>query len=115
MAPVSGFVLDTDPKLYIAGDTIFCDHVRDALATHRPDVIVVNAGAARFTTGDPIVMSNDDIVALAAHAPDVRIVAVHLDTVSHATETRAHLRERLRAEGLTGRVVVPEDGSEIPL
>jgi L-ascorbate metabolism protein UlaG (beta-lactamase superfamily) len=115
MAPVSGFVLDTDPKLYIAGDTIFCDHVRDALAAHRPQAIVVNAGAARFTTGDPIVMSDDDVVALARHAPDVQIVAVHLDTVSHATETRVDLRARLDAEGLAGRVIVPEDGSEVPL
>jgi hypothetical protein len=75
---------------------------------------VVNAGAARFDEGDPIVMDADDVVALARET-DALIIAVHLETVSHSTETRADLHERLRTEGLTRRVAVPEDGSEIPL
>jgi L-ascorbate metabolism protein UlaG (beta-lactamase superfamily) len=117
MAPVSGFVLEApdEPKLYIAGDTIFCDEVRHALGRHRPDVVVVNAGAARFLDSDPIVMDADDVVALARHVPGARVVAVHLEAVAHATETRADLRGRLQAEGLTDRVAVPEDGSEVPL
>jgi L-ascorbate metabolism protein UlaG (beta-lactamase superfamily) len=117
MAPVSGYVLRAagEPVLYIAGDTVFCDPVRDALARHAPDVVVVNASAARFLEGDPIVMTADDVVALARHAPDAHVVAVHLEAVAHATETRAHLRARLHAEGLAGRVAVPEDGSEVPL
>jgi L-ascorbate metabolism protein UlaG (beta-lactamase superfamily) len=116
MAPVSGFVLKApdEPTLYIAGDTILCDSVREAVARHRPDVIVVNAGAAQFLEGGPIVMDNDDVVALARET-DALIVAVHFETVSHSTETRADLHERLRAEGLTQRVAVPEDGSEVPL
>jgi len=116
MAPVSGFVLHApgEPSLYIAGDTILCDEVRQAIAEHNPAVIVVNAGAARFNTGDPIVMDNDDVVALAGET-DAHIVAVHFETVSHATETRADLRERLHAEDLGQRVSVPEDGSEVPL
>ncbi|HET6547850.1 MAG TPA: MBL fold metallo-hydrolase [Solirubrobacter sp.] len=116
MAPVSGFVLSApgEPTLYIAGDTILCDEVRAAVAEFRPDAIVVNASAARFNAGDPILMDNDDVVALAGET-SARIVAVHFETVSHSTQTRADLRERLHREGLTGRVVVPEDGSEIPL
>jgi L-ascorbate metabolism protein UlaG (beta-lactamase superfamily) len=112
MAPVSGFVLD---DLYIAGDTILCDEVRAAVARHRPAAIVVNAGAARFLDSDPIVMDNDDVVALAGEAPEALIVAVHFEAVAHATETRADLHERLRETGLTHRVSVPEDGSEVPL
>jgi hypothetical protein len=59
-------------------------------------------------------MNADDVVALARHT-DARIVAVHLEAIAHATETRAHLRARLHAEALTDRVAVPEDGSEVPL
>lgn len=116
MAPVSGFVLHApgEPSLYIAGDTILCDEVRAALAEHKPAAIVVNASAARFNTGDPIVMDNDDVVVLARET-DAHIVAVHFETVSHSTETRADLRERLHQEGLMDRVSVPEDGSEVPL
>jgi L-ascorbate metabolism protein UlaG (beta-lactamase superfamily) len=116
LAPVSGFVLHApgEPSLYIAGDTILCDEVRSAIDEHKPATIVVNASAARFDTGDPIVMDNDDVVAL-ANETAAHIVAVHFETVSHSTETRADLRARLHHEGLTGRVSVPEDGSEVPL
>ena len=103
MAPVSGFVLAApgEPTVYIAGDTILCDEVRAAIAEYAPDVIVVNASAAQFNEGGPIVMDNDDVVALAREAPDAQIVAVHFETVSHSTETRADLRARLQREGLT--------------
>jgi L-ascorbate metabolism protein UlaG (beta-lactamase superfamily) len=116
LGPVSGFVLDApgEPTLYVAGDTIWCDEVREAIDAHRPDVIVVNASGARFNTGDPIVMDNDDVAALARETT-AQIIAVHFETVSHSTETRADLRERLTQEGLTERVSVPEDGSEVPL
>jgi L-ascorbate metabolism protein UlaG (beta-lactamase superfamily) len=116
MAPVSGFVLSApdEPSVYLAGDTILCDHVREALAAHDPDVVVVNASAARFLDSDPIVMDADDVVEVAALTP-ARIVAVHLDAVAHATETRADLRARLHGEGLLDRVAVPEDGSEVPV
>jgi len=115
MGLVSGFVLHApgEPSVYIAGDTILCDEVREAIREHRPATVVVNASAARFNTGDPIVMTNDDVVALAREFPEPTVVAVHFETVSHATETRADLRERLAAEGLSERVLVPEDGAEI--
>jgi L-ascorbate metabolism protein UlaG (beta-lactamase superfamily) len=117
MGPVSGFVLGTgeDAPLYVAGDTIWCDEVATALDAHRPGVVVVNAGAARFTEGDPITMTADDVVAVAQHAPDARVIAVHMEAINHCELTRADLRRRLREEGLADRVTVPEDGAEIPV
>jgi L-ascorbate metabolism protein UlaG (beta-lactamase superfamily) len=117
LGPVSGFVLAApgEPTLYIAGDTIWCDEVADALDRHRPDVVVVNAGAARFLEGDPIVMTADDVVAVSRHAPAARVVAVHLEAINHCPLTRADLHQRLHDEGLTERVTVPEDGAEVPL
>jgi L-ascorbate metabolism protein UlaG (beta-lactamase superfamily) len=110
MAPVSGFVLSApaEPTLYIAGDTILCDEVRAAVAEYKPDYVVVNASAAQFNTGGPIVMDNDDVAALSAEAPDATIVAVHFETVSHSTQTRADLR----ALGLPN-VQVPDDGETV--
>jgi L-ascorbate metabolism protein UlaG (beta-lactamase superfamily) len=117
MGPVCGFALSGpgEPSLYIAGDTIFCDEVVAALEAHAPDVVVVNAGAARFTEGDPITMDADDVVAVARHAPGARVVVVHLEAVNHCGLTRADLHRRLQSEGLGGRVTVPEDGAEVPL
>jgi L-ascorbate metabolism protein UlaG (beta-lactamase superfamily) len=117
MAPVSGFVLagDQEPTLYVAGDTIWCPEVAEALDTHDPDVVVVNAGAARFREGDPITMTADDVVRVAEHAPRARVVAVHMEAANHCELTRSDLHGRLHAEGLEDRVTVPLDGAEIPL
>ena len=112
LGPTPGFVIDS---LYVAGDTIWCDEVRAALDEHRPDVVVVNAGGARFLDGDPIVMTDDDVVAVARHAPDARVVAVHMEAINHCLLTRADMHQRLHDEGLTNRVTVPEDGAEVPL
>ena len=70
MAPASGFVLRVqgDRELYIAGDSIWCDEVDEAIADHRPRSIVVNAGAAQFLEGGPITMDADDVVATARAA-----------------------------------------------
>jgi L-ascorbate metabolism protein UlaG (beta-lactamase superfamily) len=117
LAPVSGFVLDAggEPSLYVAGDTVWCDEVAAALDAHAPDVVVVNAGGARFTEGDPITMTAADVAAVAAHAPAARIVAVHLEAINHCLETRADLHQTLHDAGLQGRVTVPEDGSLVPV
>ena len=117
LAPVSGFVLRApgEPSLYVAGDTIWCDEVAEALDAHRPDVVVVNAGGARFTSGDPITMTAEDIAAVAAHAPGAQVVAVHLEAINHCLQTRADLHQRLHVDGLERRVTVPEDGALVPV
>jgi L-ascorbate metabolism protein UlaG (beta-lactamase superfamily) len=115
LGPVSGFVLAApgEPTLYIAGDTVWYDEVRAVIDAHRPDVIVVNASGARLTTGDPIVMTTDDVVAVARHAPHAHVVAVHFEAINHCLETRSDLHQRLHDEDLD--VTVPEDGAEVPL
>ena len=117
LAPVSGFVLSAtgEPVLYVAGDTVWCDEVAQALEAHRPDVVVVNAGGARFTEGDPITMTATDVAEVAAHAPRARIVAVHLEAINHCLQTRADLHQRLRDRGLQERVTLPEDGALVPV
>jgi L-ascorbate metabolism protein UlaG (beta-lactamase superfamily) len=110
MAPVSGFVLAApeEPTVYIAGDTILCDEVLAVVAEYTPAVIVVNASAAQFDEGGPIVMDNDDVAALSREVPGATIVAVHFETVSHSTQTRAELR----ALNLPN-VAVPDDGETL--
>lgn len=66
MGPVSGYVLSRgeSPPIYTAGDTVWCPEVADAIRTHEPDVIVVNAGAAQFLEGGPITMDVEDVASL---------------------------------------------------
>lgn len=104
MGAVSGWIVD---GLYIAGDTIWCDEVRDALDRHRPRAVIANAGGARFNTGDPIVMDTNDVRAL-REAFDGAVAVVHLEAINHCIEPRSAYR------AIDG-VRVPDDGDAIAL
>jgi len=110
MAPVSGFVLRAsgEPTLYIAGDTIWCEEVRDALLRYEPDVVLLNAGAAQFLKGDPITMTADDVVAVCQTVPDARVVAVHMEAINHCLLTREDLAFQLEAARV--QAAIPGDG-----
>jgi L-ascorbate metabolism protein UlaG (beta-lactamase superfamily) len=115
LGPVSGYVLTAagEPTLYVAGDTVWCPEVEQALSEHRPDWIVVNAGGARFLQGGTITMEADDVIAVATAAPAARIVVTHMEAINHCLETRAELAARIAAAGLTGRVLIPADGQAL--
>src|SRR5262249_31943202 len=85
MAPVSGYVLQHvgEPTFYIAGDTIWCKEVSDAIHHFKPDVIVVNAGGARFLQGDPITMTAEDVVHVCRAARHAKVIAVHMEAINH--------------------------------
>ena len=104
LGPVSGFVLG---DLYIAGDTIWCDEVEEAIVTHRPRVAVVNGSGARFLEGGPLVMTTDDVRRVVSLVPTV--VVVHLEAINHCLETRADVRAAVP------EALVPEDGETIEL
>jgi L-ascorbate metabolism protein UlaG (beta-lactamase superfamily) len=113
MGPVSGFVLGGagEPRLYIAGDSIWCPPVAAALQAQAPDVVVVNAGAAAFLTGGPITMTAEDVVQVARARPSAPVLAVHMEAINHCALTRAALREHLAREGLLDQVQAPLDGA----
>ena len=112
MGVVSGFVFSApgEPKLYIAGDTIWCPEVEQALNTSQPDVVVVNAGAAQFLEGDPITMSAEDVVQVCQAIPSAKVLAVHMEAVNHCGLTRHALSEYLQSHGLADRVKILADG-----
>jgi L-ascorbate metabolism protein UlaG (beta-lactamase superfamily) len=117
MAPVSGFVFRSagEPTLYIAGDTIWHNDVKQVIAEYRPELIVVNAGGARFLEGDPIVMTAEDVAEVHRAAPEAVLIVVHLEAINHCLETREHYRTRLPELGVEmTRVRIPEDGETVP-
>ena len=104
LGPVSGFALD---GLYVAGDTIWCDEVAEAIERHSPRTAVVNGGGARFLEGDPIVMTSPDVREVVARVPTV--VVVHLEAINHCLELRADVRAAVP------EALVPEDGETLEL
>ncbi|MGD8191116.1 MBL fold metallo-hydrolase [Brevibacillus ginsengisoli] len=112
MGNVSGFVLaaNEEPTLYIAGDTIWCDDVREAITSFQPSVTVLNAGAAQFIKGDPITMDAKDVREVCHHVPNSKVVAVHMEAINHCLLTRDELRSELERSDLINRVSIPLDG-----
>ena len=115
LGPVSGFVVaaDGEPTVYVAGDTVWCPEVAEAIGAHRPDVIVVNAGGARFLEGGTVTMEAADVAAVAEAAPGARVVAVHMEAINHCLETRTDLAAALGGDGAAGRVAIPADGESL--
>jgi L-ascorbate metabolism protein UlaG (beta-lactamase superfamily) len=102
LAPVSGFVLD---DLYVAGDTVWYDTVRETIERFEPRVAIVNAGGAEFLEGGLIVMGVDDVREVVARVPTV--VCVHLEALNHCFLTRAEL-----AAAVPG-ALIPRDGESV--
>lgn len=117
MGTVSGYVLSRPgaPTVYIAGDTIWCPEVAEAVRIHKPTVIVVNAGEAQFLEGGPIIMGLDDVVTVCRAAPQATVVAVHMEAVNHCMLSRDGLRAGLVRSGVTSTVLIPRDGDEVRL
>ena len=101
LGPVSGWVID---GVYIAGDTVWCADVRDAIDEHRPKTVVVNASGARFDDGGPIVMDAGDVTLVRERAD---VVVVHLESINHCIERREVYRLL--------DVFVPNDGETLEL
>lgn len=112
LAPVSGFVLSAtdEPTLYVAGDTVWCAEVAEALARFKPSVVVLNAGGARFLEGDPITMTAEDVIRVCEAVPMAQVVAVHMEAINHCLLTRADLAFQLEAARVIGQVAIPHDG-----
>lgn len=117
MGVVSGYVLkaEGEPSLYIAGDTIWCPEVREALQTYKPEVVVLYSGAASFLTGGPITMDADHVVAVCREIPAAKVIVIHMETMTHCLLTRAELRKRLEQEGLVYQAMIPRDGETVSL
>lgn len=116
MGPVSGFVLkaDSEETLYIAGDTVWCDEVEDAINSSRPKVIILNGGEAQFLSGDPITMGFQDIEKVSRIAAESAIIVVHMESWNHCLLKRKTLKEAVTVNEILN-VLIPDDGEEIPL
>lgn len=120
MGTVSGYVFkSTDKRIYIAGDTRWCDEVETALQTYKPEVIVLNAGGAQFIEGnkkgDAITMTPEDVIAVQKNAENAQIITVHMNTLNHCFVKRKDLRNALDDQGIKELVQIPADGDIILL
>ncbi len=100
------FKSDKEKTLYVAGDTIWCEEVKQAINKFNPEIIVINACGATVLVGEGerLIMDINDVKAISSYAKNSTIIASHMGTVSHLTVTR----EDIKALKLNN-IVVPDD------
>lgn len=119
LGTVSGVVLRCPghKTVYVAGDTVWNAQVEDAISTHRPDVIILNAGYARVSGFDgAIIMGKEDLYRASQAAPQATVIGSHMEAVNHAMQTRQELHDFIAEKGMDPQcVLVPADGESYRL
>ncbi|MFC4322646.1 MBL fold metallo-hydrolase [Litchfieldia salsa] len=105
------FKHNKEKTLYVAGDTVWYKGVQEVIRTHKPEVIVVNAGANQFHEGGLLVMGKEDVYEVSKAAPDAKIICVHMEAVNHWTLSREELKGFASEQGISSNVLVPDDGT----
>ena len=105
-----------EKTLYLAGDTIWNADVEAALATHAPDVAVLNAGNAMVQGMDGgIIMDTQDVLKVHQAAPATLLIASHMEAINHCMLTRAQLRAFAAEQGFGHMLLTPADGETVTL
>jgi L-ascorbate metabolism protein UlaG (beta-lactamase superfamily) len=116
MGLVNGVVIKSqNQKVYVAGDTIWCQEVKDAIDSYKPQHIIVAGGAATFSIGNPVTMTTEHILELATYAPNSTLWITHLEAISPCTQDRTYISEFLENNRLTERCKILADGQNANL
>jgi L-ascorbate metabolism protein UlaG (beta-lactamase superfamily) len=120
--PVVGFVLESRAlplgPVYVTGDTVLFDGVRQVALRYAIDTLVIHVGAVRFPwlTG-PARYTFDarEAVELARLARPRQIIPVHTGGWTHFREGPEELRRAFAEAGLAQRLRFPEAGKALEL
>lgn len=115
MGPVSGFYIahPDEPSVYMTADSILTGTVLEAVERLQPELVIAPAGAANMGLGN-LLFSVDELVELTRRVPG-KVMFNHLESLDHCPTTRAGLQERMAAEGLAEKVLIPTDGELLSL
>lgn len=120
MGKTSGFVLQAknQPTVYIVGDAIWTEDIKNTIKKFKPDYIIVNSGGALIKgfENSPIIMNETQTMALIAESGKAKVIAVHMDALDHCFTTRAVLKKKAAELNISSdKLTIPEDGDVITL
>ena len=115
MGKTSGFVLmaKNQPTVYIVGDAIWTDDIKNNIKKFDPDYIVVNSGGALIQgyENTPIIMDEAQTMALIGESGKAKAIAVHMDALDHCRTTRSSLSQKAAEFNIgTDKLIIPQDG-----
>lgn len=115
MGQVSGYVLKSpkEPDIYVVGDCVFNEKVKNAIDTHQPEIIITNSGGA-FIPGyedNLILLDEKETLELTDYAKNSKVITVHLEALDHCTVSRASMRRAVLLSNIDhSRIMIPNDG-----
>ena len=113
---VTGFIVTTkEMQLYITGDTVFYDGIKEVAAKFNPKYVFIFAGAAKPRGPFNVTMGTNDAIDTAFAFPGATIIPVHYEGWSHFTENAEMLRQAFEALGIGDRLKVLEPGKKTEL
>lgn len=116
MGTVSGFVFEhgNEPTVYWMGDTIWYEGAADVIRRFKPDIIITHSSGAVWDDNILIVMDAAQTIAVCKAAPNSTVVAVHMESLDHATTSRNDLREYANRHSIPPeKLLIPLDGEEL--
>jgi L-ascorbate metabolism protein UlaG (beta-lactamase superfamily) len=113
--PVIGFALtreDAPGTVYVSGDTVWYDGVREVSERFDVRVALLFCGRARVRVAgeNDLTMSADDAVRAAQAMARATIVPLHYEGWEHFTQSRADLERAFAKAGLSERLAWPAAG-----
>jgi len=113
---VTGFIIATkDVQIYITGDTVFYDGIKEVAERFKPKYVFIFAGAAKPRGPFNVTMGTNDAIDTAFAFPEATIIPVHFEGWSHYTETGEMLRQSFSALGIAGRLKILKAGVKTEL
>jgi L-ascorbate metabolism protein UlaG (beta-lactamase superfamily) len=113
--PVVGFILSdnsSEKVIYLSGDTVWYDGVKEISERYDISVAVLYMGAACVPEVGPdhLTFTGDEGVEFANASPKAKIVPVHYEGWAHFAESREEINAAFAAGGIANRLVWLEPG-----
>ena len=106
------FQAEGEKTLYLAGDTIWFDGVKNTLKKFNPEVAILNCCAAEFLKFGRLIMDDEDVDCVHQTLPNAELFLTHLDNVPHAAITRQKMRGLMQQRGIE-KYFMPADGETV--
>ena len=103
------FSHENEKTLYLAGDTVWCDDVKESINIYKPNVIILNTGDAKFHNGKSLIMGKNDVLEVCKAAPSSKIITSHMEAINFAILSRKELKE-FAIENNLSNLLIPLDG-----
>jgi L-ascorbate metabolism protein UlaG (beta-lactamase superfamily) len=113
---VTGFIIETqDIQIYLTGDTVYYEGVKEIGQKFQPSYVFAFAGAAQARGPFNLTMGVNDVLDTASVFKDAIIIPLHFEGWSHYTESEKELVQSFEAVGIGHRFKLLEPGVSVTL